>query len=75
MHPALQANYRGFENEPVPLEPFLAALAKDKKNTGSGSVTIILPGKDGRLAKSRHALDDGFAQICHTYFEAGRLSS
>ena len=74
MHPTLKANYRGFEDHPVSLEPFLAALSKDKKNTGTGSVTLILPGADGHLTKGRYASDAGFAEICRAYFESGRTA-
>ncbi|NQV57974.1 MAG: 3-dehydroquinate synthase [Rhodospirillales bacterium] len=74
MHSTLKENYRGFEDQLVPLEPFLAALSKDKKNTGTGKVTLILPGADGYVAKSQHANDGAFAEICRTYFESGRTA-
>lgn len=66
-HPVLAANYRGFEAVPVPLERCLAALAKDKKNTGSGTVTLILPDAEGRVARGVHAADDRFAALCGRY--------
>jgi len=73
MHPTLKANYRGFEDQDVPLEPFLEALSKDKNNTGAGSVTLILPDATGRVTKSRHDNDAAFASICQAYFERERL--
>ena len=72
MHPALKSNYAGFEDHPVPLDPFLAALSKDKKNVGSGTVTLILPDKDGRVFKDTYANDESFAALCAEYLEKGR---
>lgn len=74
MHPTLKANYRNYEELSVPLEPFLAALAKDKKNVGQGSVTLILPEADGRVAKTTQPADDRFTKICQDYFEAARTA-
>ena len=73
-HPVLKANYAGFEDHPVPLERFLAAIAKDKKNTGSDSVTLILPDSDGRVFKDTYPNDDAFAAMCAEYLENGRTA-
>ena len=72
LHPTLASNYDGFESHPVPFDRFLAAILKDKKNTGTGSVTMILPGADGRLAKVTHAADDGFTSACNTFLDEVR---
>tara|TARA_R110000868_G_scaffold287619_1_gene547970 strand:- start:110 stop:1189 length:1080 start_codon:yes stop_codon:yes gene_type:complete len=74
LHPTLAANYDGFQSHPVPFDRFLAAILKDKKNTGSGSVTMILPGPDGRVAKVTHAADDEFKLACQTYLEDVRAA-
>lgn len=71
-HPVLAKNYRGFQDYPVSDERFLAALAKDKKNTGSGSVTLILPDAQGRIFRDTHCADDAFRALCRTYLETGR---
>lgn len=71
-HPVLSRNYRGYQDHPVPVDRFLAALAKDKKNTGSGSVTLILPDAQGRVFRGVHALDDTFTALCRTYLEKVR---
>ena len=73
-HPVLKANYAGFEDHPVPLERFLAAIAKDKKNTGSDSVTLILPDSDGRVFKDTYPNDHVFAAMCAEYLENGRTA-
>ena len=74
LRPTLAANYRGYESHPVPFEKFLGAILKDKKNTGSGSVTMILPGAGGRLAKVTHAADDAFSSACRRFLEEVRAA-
>lgn len=71
-HGVLAKNYRGYEGTEVPLDRFLAALAKDKKNTGSGSVTLILPDAQGRVFRGVHAANDGFKRICARFFSEAR---
>ena len=72
MHPTLKGNYQGFENHPIPTGPFLDAIAKDKKNTGSGTVALILPDAEGRLSKVTLANDGAFAALCADYLERER---
>lgn len=72
MRPTLRANFRDFENVPVPFEPFMAALAKDKKNVGAGSVTVILPDRARRVAKSVQPTDERFRALCRRYLEEER---
>jgi 3-dehydroquinate synthase len=72
MHPTLKGNYRGFEDHPISTGPFLDAIAKDKKNTGSGTVALILPDAGGRLSKGSFANDDAFAGVCADYLERER---
>ncbi len=71
MRPALAANWRGFESTCVPLEPFLAALGKDKKNTAT-KLGLILPGPDGRIRRFEVANDDAFRAACAEYLAKGR---
>jgi len=71
-HPVLRKNYRGYEAVPVPAERFLAALAKDKKNTGAGSVTLILPDSGGKVFRGTHAADQRFAALCREYLDQVR---
>jgi hypothetical protein len=50
------------------MDRFFTALAKDKKNRGGGAVTLILPGRDGRVAASTQAMDENFRRLCERYF-------
>ena len=72
MHPVLARNFRGFERHPVPMPSFLAAIAKDKKNVGSGSVTLILPDQIGHIGKSTQMNDSRFAACCAEYLDKAR---
>jgi len=72
--PVLKANYRGFEALLVPFDAFMAALAKDKKNAGSGSVTVILPHGDGRIEKRTVAADERFLSLAKDFLETVRPS-
>lgn len=72
MRPVLAENYRGFERTSVPLEPFLAAIGKDKKNTRA-RLGLILPGAGGRVAKVEVPKDDAFRSLCADYLARGRL--
>jgi len=72
MHPALIANYHPFATLPVPLEPLIAALGKDKKNTGSGAATVILPLASGGVERVRLPLDDTFVGLCRRFLTEER---
>ncbi len=72
MHPVLARNFRGFERHPVPLAPFLAAIAKDKKNLGQASATLILPDREGRIEKGTYPNDARFAAFCAEYLDQAR---
>lgn len=72
MRPALRANYDGFETRSVPIEPFLAAISKDKKNIGAGEVTLILPDASGNLEKVRLPNDAAFADVARRFLEVER---
>lgn len=72
MHPTLRTNYRGYEDLDVPLEPFLTAISKDKKNTGSGKVTLILPDEAAKLSKQVCDASQLFNDSCSEFFDAAR---
>ncbi len=74
LKPVLRKNYHGFESHPVPASRFRAAISKDKKNTGSGTVTLILADKGGRVFKDSYANDDAFEGICTDFLESERNS-
>jgi 3-dehydroquinate synthase len=71
---ALRANYRGYETTPVPFESFLAALAKDKKNQAGGTVTVILPHGQGKIAPCVRPVDETFRKLAQDFLERGRVA-
>jgi 3-dehydroquinate synthase len=60
----LRRNYGDYASQNIPLESVLSAISKDKKNTGTGSVTLILPDTDGKVFKETYANDEKFKRIC-----------
>ncbi len=70
MRSTLRRNARGFLNVPVPMDRFLTALSKDKKNRGSGTATVVLPHSDGKIARSIQPVDERFRHLCARYFES-----
>jgi len=74
MSPTLRTNAAEFNAVPVPIEPFLAALAKDKKNVGQGTVSLILPDRDARVFKGVYDNDGRFHDLCSNYFNEVRTT-
>lgn len=72
LHQTLAANYKGFERHSVPFDRFLAAILKDKKNTGAGTITMILPNRDGILKRVIRPADDAFIDACGRFLAEGR---
>ena len=54
MSPTFKENFQGYESVDIPFEPFISALAKDKKNEGSDSFSLILPGIKGNIFKDSY---------------------
>ena len=73
MHDVLSDNYRGFENVDVPLDLFMNALAKDKKNTGKDEVTLILPNRDAKIEKGRYLNNERLKHLCNEYLTEVRF--
>lgn len=73
-HGALARNYIDFESMDVPLDHFIAAILKDKKNVGTDSVTAILPNADGILEKVTLPADETFTGRCKTYLNECRTA-
>ena len=71
MHPTLAANYAGFEDTQVPLEAFLEAIGKDKKNVGR-ELRLVLPDSAGRVGIGTYPADDRFRSIVAEYLEGVR---
>ena len=70
MRPILASNYSGFEDVSVPLEAFLSALGKDKKNTRD-MLGLILPDRDARPCQVSVPNDPAFRELCAEYFRDG----
>lgn len=73
MHPTLRMNYRDFESTTVPIDDFLVAIAKDKKNLGD-ELTLILPGLDGVPGKCQRENDSTFSEACTNYLDSVRCA-
>jgi 3-dehydroquinate synthase len=54
MHPTFRKNYQGYESVDIPFEPFISALAKDKKNEGSDSFSLIFPDQEANIFKDSY---------------------
>jgi 3-dehydroquinate synthase len=67
MHGVLSRNYRGFKKIEIPIDLFMSALAKDKKNIGKGEVTLILPNKYAKIEKGRYVNNEIFKSLCDKY--------
>lgn len=68
MHPTMVKNYRGFADTPILMDSFFASIDKDKKNLGSGKVTLILPDKNGRIVRDSYDNDVRFKELCAAFF-------
>ena len=73
MHDVLSRNFYGFEGVEIPIDQFMSALAKDKKNIGKGEVTLILPDKDAKIKTGRYANDEAFKSLCKKYLTKERF--
>lgn len=74
IHPILRKNYNGYETHPVPIEPFLAAILKDKKNIGVNNVMAILLTKNGTLERTSCPANQDFVDICDQFLNTVRSS-
>lgn len=74
MHPVLTRNARVTSSVGVPLDAFLVALSRDKKNSAT-ELKLILPNADACVERVGVRADESFRKICSDYFlarEAGR---
>ncbi len=68
LHAMLARNAAGFADVPVPPEPFLAALRRDKKRTGASLALILLRGP-GAVFVDRRPDDETFRTLCAEYLD------
>lgn len=66
MHHILKRNYDGFKLREVPLDSFLSAIAKDKKNVGK-KLSLILPNHEGCVARVQISNNESFQKICSDF--------
>lgn len=71
MHDTLARNAQDFAQTPVPLEAFLSAIGKDKKNTND-MLNLVLPGSDGRIGRMALPKDEAFRSACADYLSHQR---
>jgi 3-dehydroquinate synthetase len=71
IHSVLARNYHGFGSVEIPFEPFVSALARDKKNRGE-SLGLILKGPKG---VERVYIEDRetILRACADFFRSERL--
>ncbi len=73
MHSTLFSNYHGFENIEIPIDLFMSALLKDKKNVGKNEVTLILPDKKAMICKGRYINNKKLKKLCYKYLTEVRF--
>lgn len=72
MHDVLARNARGFAKVPVPMDRLLAAISKDKKNTGD-KLTLILPDGEARVGAVSVAKDSFFVETCGEFLARRKI--
>jgi 3-dehydroquinate synthase len=73
MHPTLRANYAGYEETAIGVDDLVAAIGKDKKNTGA-MLRLVLPDADGRIRLVDQPSDDAFRAACAEYLDGVRTA-
>ena len=73
MHGVLFNNYDGFKDIHIPIDLFMKALSKDKKNIGQNEVTLILPNGNAEICKGRYKNDEKLKSLCYKYLTEVRL--
>jgi 3-dehydroquinate synthase len=74
MRSVLASNYRGYADTPVPLDAFMTAISKDKKNTAT-ALRLVLPDEDGIVALVDQPANDRFKRACERYLTKGRSNA
>lgn len=72
MHPVLKKNYHSFADCDIPLQEFISAISKDKKNVGKNQLGLILPNKYGKPEPMFYENNDRFQALCADYIANGR---
>ena len=67
-HLCLKKNYQVFSHVQIPLNSFLSAISKDKKNQGT-DLSLILVQNSGEIEKVRVQKDLAFEENCQAFFK------
>src|SRR3990167_2446334 len=73
MHPILKKNYHHFIDHLIPIESFILAISKDKKNIGQNEIGAILLDKNAKVTRSQIENNVFFQKKCDEYLSKGRL--
>ncbi len=74
MHHVLSKNYHSFNKVDIPIDGFMSALSKDKKNIGAESVTLILPNKKSKIEVGCYANNERLKALCNEYLATARFN-
>lgn len=72
MHPILKKNYNDFIDHLIPVELFIQAISKDKKNVGQNEIGAILLDKNAKVTRSKIENNLFFQKKCEDYLNKGR---
>lgn len=72
MHAILKENFIDFVDEPIPIDLFLSAMLKDKKNIDDDNLSLILLDRNGVLQKTQLPNDSKFQEMSAYYIDFGR---
>ena len=65
-HEALRENYKDYIGTNIPLDDFISAISKDKKNVGA-NLTLITYRKGNGIEKNQFANDEVFKELCKEF--------
>jgi 3-dehydroquinate synthase len=67
LHTTLFNNYSSYADYSIPIDSFISAISKDKKNIGVNEVTLILIDKNNKVFKDSYKNDRWFVEKCEYY--------
>ena len=73
MHSVLANNYGDFNEVKVPIDPFIEAISRDKKNIGIDNVSLILLDKAAKVKKISCKNNEIFHKLCFDFLSEIRF--
>lgn len=73
MHSVLASNYSDFNDIQVPINPFIEAISRDKKNIGIDNVSLILLNKVAEVKKVSRKNNEFFQKLCFDFLSEVRF--